>query len=98
MARTDAMEESRLEMARPRKVLSENGLGVDFVVDVVAIEASSCSCSCFSSLLISVSVSAPAPVNFLTPKTEREVEKRVKKNPSTITAATLSTSIEDPRD
>lgn len=92
MARTDTIAEIRLEMARPRKVLSENGLvvglvlGFVVVVVVAAIGASPC---CWSLL---------APVNFLTPKTEREVEKRVKKNPNTITAATLSTSTEDPRD
>ena len=88
MATTDAMAEIRLEMARPREVLSENALMVGFVAVVVVVVAAIG--ASFSSLL--------APVNFLTPKTEREVENRVKKNPITITAATLSTSMEDPRD
>ena len=89
MATTDAMAEIRLETARPLEVLSENALIVGFEVVVVVAAIGACFC-CFSSSL--------APVNVLTPKTEREVEKRVKKKPITITAATLSTSIEDPRD
>lgn len=87
-ATTDARIEKFAQMLRPLTVLSENGFGDAFVsvVDVVV--------GVPDSVAASTSLLTEDDVSLRMPTTEKAVENKVKKNPTTITVAILRTCVQ----
>jgi hypothetical protein len=79
-------------MLRPLTVLPENGFGGAFVsvVDVVVGVPDSVS----DSVAASTSLLTEDEVSLRMPTTEKAVENKVKKNPTTITVAILRTCVQ----
>jgi len=91
-ATTDARIEKFAQMLRPLTVLPENGFGGAFVsvVDVVVGVPDSVS----DSVAASTSLLTEDEVSLRMPTTEKAVENKVKKNPTTITVAILRTCVQ----